>query len=309
MSITNRAFGQVDLLEELAPDVERLYNRHLEAPREWFPHEAVDWGTGQNFADKPWSAEDYPLAAGVRSAIYVNLLTEDNLPYYTNTLLSHSRAGHPLLDWNHQWTMEENRHAMVMRDWVHISRCIDPVLLEEGRRVQMKTGEVPRPETLADLITYVAFQERATQVAHRNTATKLPKDDTMGRRILGLIAGDETKHYLFYRDLAKAAFAIDPSAMMIAATKQAVNFAMPGTGIPSFTRHAVRIAREGIYGLGQFMGDVLEPVTGWWDLEHLAGLSAEAEHAREELVKMKVTLTEQVERLAQRLNPVRPALA
>ncbi|MSY31816.1 MAG: acyl-ACP desaturase, partial [Actinobacteria bacterium] len=243
MSILKRPHGHVDLLEEIAPDVEALYNRHLEAPRDWFPHEAVNWGTGRDFAESPWSAEDYPLAAGVRSAIYVNLLTEDNLPYYTNTLLSHSSAGHPLADWNHQWTMEENRHAMVMRDWVHISRCIDPVLLEEGRRVQMKTGEVPHPESLADLITYVAFQERATQIAHRNTATKLPKEDVMGRRILGLIAGDETKHYMFYRDLAKAAFVIDPSAMMIAATKQAMSFAMPGTGIPGFTRHAVRIAR------------------------------------------------------------------
>lgn len=309
MSVLKRPHGHVDLLEEIAPDVEALYNRHLEAPRDWFPHEAVNWGTGRDFAESPWSAEDYPLAAGVRSAIYVNLLTEDNLPYYTNTLLSHSYAGHPLADWNHQWTMEENRHAMVMRDWVHISRCIDPVLLEEGRRVQMKTGEVPHPESLADLITYVAFQERATQIAHRNTATKLPKEDVMGRRILGLIAGDETKHYMFYRDLAKAAFVIDPSAMMIAATKQAMSFSMPGTGIPGFTRHAVRIAREGIYGLSQFLGDVLEPVTTWWDLDHLAGLSAEAERARDEMAKLTATLHEQVEKVAERLATSRAALA
>ncbi len=309
MSLLKRPHGHVDLLEEIAPDVEALYNRHLEAPRDWFPHEAVNWGTGRDFSESPWSAEDYPLPAGVRSAIYVNLLTEDNLPYYTNTLLSHSNAGHPLADWNHQWTMEENRHAMVMRDWVHISRCIDPVLLEEGRRVQMKTGEGPHPESLADLITYVAFQERATQIAHRNTATKLPKEDVMGRRILGLIAGDETKHYMFYRDLAKAAFVIDPSAMMIAATKQAMSFAMPGTGIPGFTRHAVRIAREGIYGLSQFLGDVLEPVTAWWDLDHLAGLSAEAERARDEMAKLTATLHDQVEKVAERLSLGRSALA
>ena len=33
---------------------------------------------------------------------------------------------------------------------------------------------------------------------------------------------------------------------MIAVSKQVSTFAMPGTGIPSFTRHAVRIAKEGI---------------------------------------------------------------
>jgi acyl-[acyl-carrier-protein] desaturase len=294
---------KTDLLCEIAPDVERLYNRHLEAPRLWFPHEQINWGQGENFADRPWSEADYPLAAGVRSSIYVNLLTEDNLPYYTNSLLAHAPKGHPIRDWNHQWTMEENRHAMVMRDWVHISRCIDPTLLEEGRRVQMKKGEVPEPETLADLIAYVSLQERATQIAHRNTGAKLPKDDKIGRNVLGLIAGDETKHYLFYRDLTLAAFAIDPSMMMIATAKQVAAFAMPGTGIPSFTRHAVRISREGIYGLGQFLKDVLHPVLSLWDVDHLCGLSAEAEKARQSLEAVVAKITESVERVAQKSAP------
>ncbi len=285
---------------EIGPDVERLYNRHLEAPRLWYPHEQIDWGKGQSFTERPWDPSDYPIADGVRSSIYVNLLTEDNLPYYTSTLLAHAPKGHPIRDWNHQWTMEENRHSMVMRDWVHITRCIDPTLLEDGRRVQMSTGEVPQPESFADLICYVAFQERATQIAHRNTGAHLPKDDKMGRNVLALVAGDETKHYLFYRDLALAAFAIDPSSMMIAAAKQVTNFAMPGTGIPSFTRHAVRIAREGIYGLTQFLKDVLTPVLELWDVSHLMDLSEEAEKARLELDNVVGKIAETVERMTQK---------
>ncbi len=236
----------------------------------------------------------------MRSSIYVNLLTEDNLPYYTHSLLAHAPKGHPIRDWNHQWTMEENRHAMVMRDWVHISRCIDPTLLEEGRRVQMGKGEVPEPESIAELISYVSFQERATQIAHRNTGAHLPKEDKIGRNVLALVAGDETKHYLFYRDLALAAFAIDPSTMMIAVAKQVSSFAMPGTGIPSFTRHAVRIAKEGIYGLGQYLKDVLDPVLGLWDVNHLAGLSEEAERARLDLDAVVAKITETVERMSQK---------
>jgi acyl-[acyl-carrier-protein] desaturase len=177
-------------------------------------------------------------------------------------------------------------------------------LLEIGRRVQMKRGEVPNPSSIADLITYVSFQERATQIAHRNTGAKLPKDDRIGRNVLALIAGDETKHYLFYRDLALAAFAIDPSTMMIAAAKQARDFAMPGTGIPSFTRHAVRIAREGIYGLGQFLRDVLDPVLSLWDVEHLAGLSSEAEKARQDLSDFVTAMGATVERMAQKAAAV-----
>ncbi len=309
MALSRTPKSRVDLLSEIAPDVERLYNRHLEAPRLWMPHEQIDWGQGENFGEHPWSESDYPLAEGVRSSIYVNLLTEDNLPYYTNSLLAHTPKEHPIRDWNHQWTMEENRHSMVMRDWVHISRCIDPTLLEEGRRVQMKKAEVPEPESFADLICYVSFQERATQIAHRNTGAHLPKDDKMGRNVLALVAGDETKHYMFYRDLATAAFAIDPSAMMIAATKQVADFAMPGTGIPSFTRHAVRIAREGIYGLGQYLRDVLEPVLSTWDVSHLANLSAEAERARTELAHVVEKITASVERMAQKASGASTALA
>jgi len=306
---TRLAKSRVDLLEEIAPDVERLYNRHLEAPRLWYPHEQINWGEGENFNDRPWAPEDYPLADGVRSSIYVNLLTEDNLPYYTDAILEHAPMGHPIRDWSCQWTMEENRHAMVMRDWVHISRCINPTLLEDGRRVQMQKGEVPHPATFAELISYVSFQERATQIAHRNTGAKLPKDDKIGRNVLALIAGDETKHYLFYRDLTLAAFAIDPSAMMIAVSKQVSTFAMPGTGIPSFTRHAVRIAKEGIYGLGQYLGDVLTPVLSLWDIEHLKGLTKEAEIARVDLVNVKAKIAESVERMAAKASALKSTLS
>jgi len=189
---------------------------------------------------------------------------------------------------------------MVMRDWVHISRCINPTSLEEGRVVQMSTGMVPRFENLGDLIAYVAMQERATQIAHRNTGAKLPKEDKQGRNLLALIAGDETKHYMFYRDLTKAAFDLDPSTMMEAVNRQVEHFAMPGVGIPNFTKHAVRIAKEGIYGVQQFLQDVVTPVLELWDVEHLEGLSAEAEKARVALFEMIEKLKVAVERTAQK---------
>jgi acyl-[acyl-carrier-protein] desaturase len=288
------------LLEEVSGDVVRLYDRHMQAPRLWYPHEQIDWGSGESFTSRAWAASDYELGAGVRSAILVNLLTEDNLPYYTHTLLRHAPKGHPLLDWNHQWAMEENRHAMTMRDWVHVSRCIDPVLLEDGRRVQMQKAIVPEPETFADLICYVTLQERATQIAHRNTGSHLSKDDKMGRTVLGLLAGDETKHFFFYRDLAKAAFVVNPSLMMAAFARQASAFAMPGTAIPGFVRHAVRISKEGIYGLAQYTGEVLAPVIEYWDIGHIEGLDEDGERARGALLSTLADLEAGVARSAEK---------
>jgi acyl-[acyl-carrier-protein] desaturase len=77
---------------------------------------------------------------------------------------------------------------------------------------------------------------------------------------------------------------------------------MPGTGIPSFTRHAVRIAKEGIYGLGQYLSDVLTPVLALWDIEHVKDLTKEAEVARLDLVAVKVKIAESVERMAQKAS-------
>ncbi len=38
MALSRTLKSRVDLLTEIVPDVERLYNRHLEAPRLWMPH-------------------------------------------------------------------------------------------------------------------------------------------------------------------------------------------------------------------------------------------------------------------------------
>ncbi len=300
MTVESHEVADRDILFDVREDVERLFNRHMEAPRLWYPHEQIAWDEGEDFQSTPWSPDQYPTSEGVRSSIYVNLLTEDNLPYYTTTILGHSPKDHPIREWTYQWTAEENRHSTVIRDWVHVSRCIDPTVLEDGRRIQMTSGEFPEPETFSDLISYVAFQERATQIAHRNTASRLPKEDRVGRNVLGLVAGDETKHYMFYRDLVAASLLVDPSTIVQSLERQVARFAMPGTGIPRFSRHAVRIAREGIYGLQQFLGDVVEPMVDSWRIAALEGLSAEAEVARDRLFATIETLRASVERMADR---------
>src|SRR3954470_22707458 len=69
------------LLDELAPTARKLMDRHLSTTKEWFPHELVPWSRGRDFeADEAWDPNEVPMPDGVRSALFVNLLTEDNLP-------------------------------------------------------------------------------------------------------------------------------------------------------------------------------------------------------------------------------------
>ncbi len=288
--------------KDLQPAVEDLYNRHLEVAKPWSLYEQIDWDAGQNFKDNPWSEEDYPLPEAVRDAVFVNLLTEDNAPYYTNLLLSNTPSDHPLQEWNRRWTMEEAQHAAAIRDWAHISRAVNPKDLEAARRIQMSKGVVPQPENLADMLAYVTFQEKATQVAHRNTASKLPLYDKMGKKLLGLIAGDEGLHHSFYRDLAKAGFEANPSLMMKVVARNVIHFAMPGTGIPGFARRGTHIAKAGIYNKVIFFDSVVKPTLEHWQLDTMEGFDETAKIARDDLYEHLDTQGKKAAKQADRQN-------
>lgn len=274
----------VDLLFELAPEAERLLERHLDNAKEWFPHEMVPWGQGRDYElGEVWCPEQASMDEGLRSALFVNLLTEDNLPHYFRTIRDSFGDDHAWGAWSKRWTAEEGRHSIVMRDYMMITRSVDPIALERGRMHQVSTGQVPEFSDPADAISYVAIQELATCISHRNTGRMI--EDRRGREIMARVAGDEKLHYIFYRDIALAAIKLDPSTMVQAIARQVINFAMPGTAIPGFTAHSKAIAKAGIYNFAVHHDHILKPlVLESWAIESIEGLNAEAEQAREKLI-------------------------
>jgi acyl-[acyl-carrier-protein] desaturase len=274
-----------DLLNDLAPTAEALLERHLDNAREWFPHELVPWSQGRDFEPgEAWDPEQAPMDEAVRSALFVNLLTEDNLPHYFRTIQTMFGFDHPWAAWARRWTAEEGRHSIVIRDYLTVTRSVDPVALERGRMAQVSLGEVPEPESIADLLVYVTVQELATRISHTNTGRLV--GDRRGREVMARVAGDEQLHHVFYRDLTTAALELDPSGMVLALEKQVREFAMPGTGIPDFGAHAKAIANAGIYDFASHSEHILEPVVRrHWGLETMEGLSPEAEEARAVLIR------------------------
>jgi acyl-[acyl-carrier-protein] desaturase len=274
-----------DLLNELAPAAEALLERHLDNAREWFPHELVPWSQGRDFEPgETWDPEQAPMDEAVRSALFVNLLTEDNLPHYFRTIQTMFGFDHPWAAWARRWTAEEGRHSIVIRDYLTVTRSVDPVALERGRMAQVSLGEVPEPESIADLLVYVTLQELATRISHTNTGRLV--GDRRGREVMARVAGDEQLHHVFYRDLTSAALELDPSGVVMAIDRQVREFAMPGTGIPDFGAHAKAIANAGIYDFASHSEQILEPVVRrHWGLEAVEGLSPEAEEARARLAR------------------------
>jgi acyl-[acyl-carrier-protein] desaturase len=285
------------MARSLEPEVERLLARHQATATEWFPHELVPWGRARDFVSREewWDPDDRDESAA-RSALFVNLLTEDNLPYYFRTLSDFGRDG-VWGEWTRRWTAEEGRHAIVIRDYLMVTRAIDPVSLERGRMQQVTTGVTPQPSCLADALCYTTLQELATRIAHRNTGNLL--EDPAGRAIMARVSADENLHFLFYRDLASAAIELDPSTMVVAMDRTVREFTMPGTGIPDYAAHARRIAAAGVYDYTIFLERVLQPVLlQQWRLPELEGLDAEAEAARDRLVRH----LERLEKVAARLR-------
>jgi len=299
MTTTSRSPEDLRLIHDLMPAAEKLVERHIASAKEWFPHLYVPWGRARDFEpDEVWDPQEFPVPDAVRDALFVNLLTEDNLPYYFHTIDNIFGPG-VWGEWIRRWTAEEQRHSIVIRDYLTVTRALDPVELERGRMAQVSGAVVPEPPTPADTLVYVALQELATRVSHRNTGKLL--GDPVGYEVMARVAADENLHYLFYRELVTEALAIDPSAVVLAVDRQVREFEMPGTGIVNFTARAAAIARAGIYDLALHYDQVLVPVVlRHWRLEDVEGLSAEAEEARARVLRYLRRLESVARRLTER---------
>ena len=168
----------------------------------------------------------------------------------------------------------------MIRDYLTVTRSIDLHELERARMVQVSAGKVPDPPGIRDGIVYVALQELATRIAHRNTGKLL--DDPAGEAVMSRVAADENLHHIFYRDLVAAALELDPSGMVAAIDRQVRTFEMPGAGIPDFATHARAIADVGVYDFKSHHDKILVPVVfKHWRIEQLQNLKAAAEQARD----------------------------
>lgn len=289
------------LMLELEGTVEENLNRHLAVAKEWMPHEYVPWSEGKNFAElggEPWDPEQSRVSAIARTSLEVNLLTEDNLPSYHREIERAFGRDGAWGTWVHRWTAEEGRHGICIRDYLLVTRAVDPVELERMRMETMQAGYDSGDKPLLNVLAYVSFQELATRLSHRNTGRYT--QDPMCEKLLSRVAMDENLHMLFYRNLAQAALEIEPDAMMRAITDEVVQFQMPGAVIPSFVRKAALIAKAGIYDLRIHHDEVIWPLLRQWKVFELENLGEVGEKARDELDAFLKGLNTQASRFEER---------
>jgi acyl-[acyl-carrier-protein] desaturase len=284
---------QHELIAAVEPTVERLMADHRERRKDWYFHEYVPWEQGRNYVDEPWQESDSTVRPEVRTALLVNLLTEDNLPYYHMAIAERLPEDSVYSRWNHLWTAEEGQHAIALRSYLLTSRNCDPHLLEDDRMTTMEAGyESPYADPVA-LFVYTSAQELATRVSHRN-AGKLT-DDEVAYKIMSRIATDENHHFLFYTEATRAMLDAAPSVVLEPIFRVMSTFEMPGTGIPSFARRALEMARIGIYNLRIHHDRIVEPLLRDWDIAGLTDLTPEARRYQEMILDLPGQLLRKAE--------------
>ena len=108
----------VALMDAVAPTIKRLIAEHKARREHWYFHEFVPWEQGRNYVDEPWDKSQATLRPEVRTALLLNLLTEDNLPYYYGQLATTYGETPVMADWRGLWTAEEGQHAIAMRSYL-----------------------------------------------------------------------------------------------------------------------------------------------------------------------------------------------
>lgn len=287
----SRQFTDLELLQELEQIAEDNVNRHMAVAVEWHPHDYVPWDRGRNFAamgGTDWSEDQSQLSEVAKAAMITNLLTEDNLPSYHRQAAEHFSLDGPWGTWVGRWTAEEARHSIVLRDYLVVTRGVDPVALERARMEHMTHGFGPTAEEEARhktdfllSIAYVSFQELATRVSHRNTGKVC--NDPIADRILQRVAADENLHMIFYRNMCGAALDVAPDQALEAVADVVENFRMPGQGMPNFRRNGVLMAKHGIYDPRQHLEEVVAPTLRKWRIFERTDFSPVGEQRREQL--------------------------
>ncbi|ORA21633.1 acyl-ACP desaturase, partial [Mycobacteroides abscessus] len=269
-------------------------HRHLGVTKDWNPHDYVPWSEGKNYkalGGQDWDPEQSKLSEVAKIAMITNLLTEDNLPSYHREIAMNFTMDGPWGTWVNRWTAEENRHGIAIRDYLVVTRSVDPVELEKLRVEQMTRGFSPGQnrqggdelfaESLFDSVVYVTFQELATRVSHRNTGKACA--EPVADELLKRISTDENLHMIFYRNMVSAGLEIAPNQAVKAVHKVLDNFKMPGYTIPGFRRNAVTIATGGVYDPQSHLDEVVMPVLRKWRIFERDDISSEGEWYREDL--------------------------
>ena len=305
---------RLEVMNFIDKDVDDYMDKFLISPEKiWQPTDFLPDSHSDNFFDQITELRE--LSKELPYDFWITLIgdtiTEETLPSYESWIMeiegvdNENRNGWS--KWFRAWTAEENRHGDVLNKFLYLSGRVNMREVEISTHYLISDGfDIGTSKDPYKNFVYTSFQELATYISHHRVA-KLAKD--YGVKSLAdmcrIIAGDEMRHHIAYAEFVKRIFEIDPSEMMLAFQYMLkLKIVMPAhfvreSGEPigrAFEIFSDSAQRLGIYTSADYV-DIIRKLIKMWDIDKITSLTAEAERARDFIMK----LPDRLDRIAERI--------
>jgi acyl-[acyl-carrier-protein] desaturase len=248
------------LVERALVALYRWYLDRSQARRNWSPDRSFDWRSFRT---------DHSRAMNTMLEGFFGV--EQYVPDYVAKLVTLVRRSHGRSQFQIRWGAEEEKHISAWLNTLMFSRFRSPQWLDEYQEV-LRDNDWKLPwDDILHMLFYTLIQERATEITYLRTAIiaaghsdvrELRNDaDPVLESVCRTIAADEAAHYTFFNEASRLMFYYFPAEALDALVDVIKYFAMPaGDIIPNFARFEEVVARAGVFGPRQYVGDVLQTV-------------------------------------------------
>jgi len=249
---------------ELEPVVEEQLRRHLDTEDAWFAHDYVPFDQGENFAflgGRDWEPSDVTLPKKVTDAVEILLITKDNLAGYHRELVEHFILEDKWGRWLGRWTAEEHLHAVALRNYLVVTREVDPSANEDVRVEHVMKGYRADSYSQIETLAFMAMWERAHAVFCRNLAAQT--EEPVLRGLTEKIARDEERHAEFFSNLAAHCLTSMRDETVDAIATRAAALDVVGGDIDAYADKVATVADAGIFDRAALRQVVADSITAW----------------------------------------------
>ncbi len=297
-----------EVMQFVGQKLDSLLGEYLKPVDEnWQPSDFLPDAANENFISdvKLLQESCRELPYDYVAVLIGDTITEEALPTYESWLMDvvgidQLHEPHGWAQWVRSWTAEENRHGDLLNKYLYLSGRVNMRAMEVSTQYLIADGfDIGTGRDPYRNFIYTSFQELATNVSHRRTATLAKQfGNTHLSKICGVIASDEMRHAKAYKAFVSRIFEVDPSEMMLALEDMMrKKIVMPAhflreTGVKmgeTFSHFSDAAQRLGVYTTNDYI-DILESLLAEWKVEHIRDLNGQAEKARDYLLALPARL-------------------